>query len=116
MHADVGVDGAVVGELRLGQLHEPLGVEDVAAAARSRDESVEQRLGLLEQAGRHRAVQLDAERQEVAGSRACEHVELELELAVLGAQQVPERGVLDVGDVDVVQHRPDDLRVVSSSR
>ena len=110
MHLEVGVDLAVVGDLRLGQRQELLGVQDVAGWLGLGD-GLEQRLGLPAQGGRHPAVQLDAQLEEVVGLARLEHLELELHLAVLGAQQVPERGVLDGGDVDVVQHRPDDLRV-----
>ena len=44
-------------------------------------------------------------------SRASEHVELELHLAVLGAQQLAEHGVLDRREVDVVQLGADDVGV-----
>ena len=61
---------------------------------------VEQLLGLGAQRRRDAAVQLHAQREEVLGVARLEHVELQLHLAVLGAQQLPQHGVLDVAEVD----------------
>ena len=46
------------------------------------------------------AVQLHAQRQEVLGVAGLEHVELQLHLAVLGAQQLTQHRVLDGAEVD----------------
>lgn len=55
---------------------------------------------MLPQRGGDAAVELQAQRQEVVGVTGAEHLQLELELPVLGAQQVGERPVLDRRHVD----------------
>ncbi len=101
VHVDLGVDLRVVVDLGLGELEELLRGEGLPLRLGPRD-GLEDVLGLGAKGGRGRPVELGAQRAEVLAVAGPQHVELEPQLALLGAQQGRQGRVLDGGDDDVV--------------
>jgi hypothetical protein len=112
VNVEVGVYRPVVVEFRLGQQREGLGIETIADLGRRLGDQVEQRLGVAEQCGADRPVELDAQLQEPGRVPLSEHLQLQFEFMTLRREEVGQVGVIDGVHPDCSDARLRDLGVV----
>ena len=111
-HRQIGLDAAIVLQLGFGPAGERSGIEARAGFGRWGVDMGKEDLGLGELGGRHGAVKLPAEVEEPRGAATAQHLELQLQLAVLGLEQVREGRVRHRGRAHVGQSGGELGRVV----
>ena len=109
------IDRSIVLDLQLREAQEGLGTHAVGRALRGRH-LFDDRLRLLAQSRFDTAIELDAQRQEILGLPRIEHLELQVELPVLAAQELGEQGIVDAGEIDVSRTAISTAGSVSKSR